>query len=79
MSARKTPAGESGTVTVSEEHVKMLAQALERAAAALRDAERLMVGFAPANAMKAEKMAEEYESVAKVLRVEKLNQDNSKA
>lgn len=76
MSARKTPAGESGTVTVSEEHVKMLAQALERAAAALRDAERLMVAFAPQNALKAEKLAEEYEQAVKVIREEKLGAAN---
>lgn len=48
--------------------VKMLADALEKAAAALREVERLMVGYAPKNAIKAETLAEEYEKATKAIR-----------
>lgn len=52
-------------VTLKEDDVKRLAQAMQNAAAALRELERLLVEVAPLNAMKAEKMAEEYEAAAK--------------
>lgn len=65
--------GSSGCPVMKAEDVKILAQALTVAAAALRDVERLMVLVAPKNALKAEKLAEEYETAAKVLVEEKLN------
>lgn len=73
MTAKHSPktvgkAGASRLVSLREEDVKRLQQALENAAEALHKVEALLADVAPLNAMTAEKLAEEYERTAKAIR-----------